>query len=98
MAVEERIAQMVEQALEKTMKDIRARIQDAADHVLEQRLAELGYDDDYIDRYEAAQEFNIPVWKVRDLQLSGKAGNILRRGKHALVSRKALAEALRKAA
>lgn len=95
---EERLEQAVEEALQKELDGIQSRIHEAAERILEQKLAELGYDDDFIDRYQAAREFGVPVWKIRDLQLKGKAGPTVTRGKKVYGSRRALEEALRGAA
>lgn len=86
-----------QEALEREQKRIDEAIKAAADRVIA-RLAppEDDENDPLLDRKEAMEEFQVPYWKIRDLQLTGRIPTF-RRGKRMVARRSDIEQALREA-
>lgn len=93
--IESRLETLLEEELEKAKTHIQEMVREAADRVLATRL-DLDLDDPedpWLTREQAMEEFQVPYWKVRDLELKGQFP-VIRRGKTMVARRSDLARYL----
>lgn len=93
--IEARLEALLEEELEKAKAHIQGMVREAADRVLANRL-DLDLDDPadpWLTREQAMEEFQVPYWKVRDLELKGEFP-VVRRGKTMVARRSDLARYL----
>lgn len=84
----EQLARYAEEAMERERRRIDEAVRAAADKVIAQiaLVPDTSEDDPLLTRQEAMEEFEIPYWKIRDMQGDGKIP-VFRSGK-TMVSRK----------
>jgi hypothetical protein len=91
--VESRLEELFEEAIAAEKARIEALVRETADRVLAARLEQPSLDDPddpWLTREEAMEEFEVPYWKVRDLEVSGKVP-VRRSGRNIVARRSDLA-------
>ena len=91
----EMLSRYAEEAMERERRRIDEAIRSAADKVIAQIafVPEETADDPLLNRQQAMEEFEIPYWKIRDLQTDGRIP-AFRQGKHILSRRSDIARVL----
>jgi len=89
------LARYAEEVLERERQRIDEAIRAAADRVIAQMavVPEMSADDPLLTRQQAMEEFEIPYWKIRDLQSDGRVPSF-RSGKQIVSRRSDIARVL----
>lgn len=92
-SVEGRMARLIDEAIERERAAVEREIHEIAQRVLAERLAAVGWTEDaaaqegeWLDRAQIEEQYGIPYWKIRDLQVSGQMYS-RRQGKKVLSKR-----------
>jgi len=91
----EMLSRYAEEVMERERRRIDEAIRAAADKVIAQIafVPDESEDDPLLNRQQAMEEFEIPYWKIRDLQGDGKIPTF-RKGKQMMSRRSDIARAL----
>ncbi len=93
-AYTERLQEYAEEVLASEQARIAQAIREAADRIIEQMVPDGGGGEDpLLDREQAAEEFGVPYWKVRDVQLKRMVPTV-QRGRKVFARRSDLARVL----
>lgn len=93
MSIEGQLQRLIDDALAKERARIEARIHEAAERILDQRLAALTaqpeLEGEWLDREQVVEQYGVHYSRIRDAQIQGKVPSI-RRGKKVLSKREDL--------